>query len=97
MQSLHFATLFVLLMMTSSVIAQGKNPKSIDGWGSVENRRKDCKFIQEDGKLTINVPGTPHNLNKVISDLNAPKVLQDVEGDFTIQVKVSGDFNPSPI
>lgn len=96
MRSICFASLAVLLI-ASSVNAQGKNPKSIEGWGHVENRRKDCKFTQEDTKLTINVPGTPHNLNKVISDLNAPKVLQDVEGDFTIQVKVSGDFNPSPV
>lgn len=87
----------LLVLLTTAVYAQGKNPKSIDGFGKVENLRKDCKFKQDGGKLTIDVPGTPHNLNKVISDLNAPKVLQDVEGDFTIQVKVSGDFNPSPV
>lgn len=96
MNQLGLAALLVGLM-TPALAAQGKNPKSIEGWGAVENLRKDCKFTQSDGKLTINVPGTPHNLNKVISDLNAPKVLQEVEGDFTIQVKVSGDFTPSPV
>ncbi len=96
MHSVRLASLLVLLLL-SSVAAQEKNPKSIDGWGTVENLRKDCKFTQDGGKLTIDVPGTPHNLNKVISDLNAPKVLQEVEGDFTIQVKVSGDFDPSPV
>jgi regulation of enolase protein 1 (concanavalin A-like superfamily) len=90
-------TVLLVLLLVSSVAAQEKNPKKIDGWGNVENRRKDCEFQQDGGKLTINVPGTPHNLNKVISDLNAPKVLQEIEGDFTIQVKVSGDFDPSPI
>lgn len=93
----HRLAVLLVLLLVSSAAAQGKNPKSIEGWGKVENLRKDCKFTQEDDKLTIEVPGTPHNLNKVISDLNAPKVLQDVQGDFSIQVKVSGDFNPSPI
>ena len=90
-------TLVLLCSAPSMLFAQGKNPKTLEGWGKVENLRKDCKFQQEGDKLTITVPGTPHNLNKVISDLNAPKVLQSVEGDFTVQVKVSGDFDLSPI
>jgi regulation of enolase protein 1 (concanavalin A-like superfamily) len=77
--------------------AQDKKTKSIEGWGNVENRKKDCKFTTKDGSLSITVPGTPHNLNSQISDLNAPRVLKDVEGDFSIQVKVVGDFDPSPI
>ncbi len=96
MKHLRFASLIVLCLI-ATVSAQEKNPKSIEGWGRVENLRKDSKFKQEGTTLTIDVPGTPHNLNKVISDLNAPKVLQEVEGDFTIQVKVSGDFTPSPV
>lgn len=96
MQHTWFISL-IFFCVVSTVSAQEKNPKSIDGWGKVENLRKDSKFKQDGNTLTIDVPGTPHNLNKVISDLNAPKVLQEVEGDFTIQVKVSGDFNPSPV
>lgn len=70
---------------------------TLEGWGTTVNVPRDTKATLNDGALTITVPGTPRNLNKVISDLSAPRVLQEVEGDFSIQVKVSGDFNPSPI
>ena len=87
----------VFAFFTSVVIAQEKATKSIEGWGTVVNSKRDGTLKTAEGKLTITVPGTPHNLNKVISDLSAPRVMQDVEGDFSIQVKVSGDFNPSPV
>ena len=87
----------LFLFLASEALAQEKAPKVIDGWGNVASFKRDCKITPDEGKLTITVPGTPHNLNKVISDLSAPRVLQEVEGDFTIQVKVSGDFNPSPV
>lgn len=83
-------------LSATGLFAADPPSKTLDGWGDVVNRRRDCKLDLQEGVLTINVPGTPHNLNKVISDLNAPRVLQEVEGDFTIQVKVSGDFTPSP-
>lgn len=89
------AVLFTLELMAQEKTA--KPAKTLEGWGTVTNSRKDCTLKNEEGKLTITVPGTPHNLNREISDLNAPRVLQEVEGDFAIQVKVSGDFNPSPV
>lgn len=85
------------ICLASTTLAQGKKLKAIDGWGNADNARRDCKFTRDGERLTIDVPGTPHNLNKVISDLSAPRVLREVDGDFTIQVKVSGDFDPSPI
>ena len=94
--------LVVLGCLQSSAVAQPrslkKSPQStaVEGWGQFENRRQDCQIKPEPGRLTITVPGTPHNLNREISDLSAPRVLRDVEGDFSIQVEVSGDFNPHP-
>lgn len=87
----------VFLAAGSMAQEKSKPEKTLDGWGAITNSRRDCTLKADAGKLTITVPGTPHNLNKVISDLNAPRVLQEIEGDFTIQVKVSGDFNPSPV
>src|SRR6185436_9732324 len=55
----------------------------------------DCKVTESSGKLTITVPGTYHDLTH--SDgrdqLNSPRVLQEVKGDFVAQVKV----NPFPL
>lgn len=96
--------LFVMNFVMSSVsFAQEKSTKpekpakTLEGWGDINDKKRDSTFNAEDNKLTITVPASPRNLNKVISDLSAPRVLQEIEGDFTIQVKVSGDFNPSPI
>src|SRR5262249_1906613 len=49
--------------------------------------------IREDkGKVTIKVPGSHHDLYR--KKLNAPRVLQEVEGDFVAQVKVTADWKP---
>lgn len=65
--------------------------RTIPGWGEVIDPDGDCTISEKEGKVTIAVPGTPHDLG-IAS--NAPRVLRDVEGDFRVQVKVSGDFNP---
>jgi WD40 repeat protein len=66
--------------------------ETIRSWGDVIDPVGDCTFKASEGKLTITVPGTDHNLTE--TDSKAPRVLQAVEGDFTIQVKVTGDFDP---
>jgi regulation of enolase protein 1 (concanavalin A-like superfamily) len=55
----------------------------------------DCEFQNVGGKLTISVPGAYHDLGAERGCMNAPRLLFDVEGDFTAQVRVSGDFQPS--
>lgn len=42
------------------------------------------------------MPDKLHDLNADIDKFNAPRVLREVEGDFTIQVKIVGDFKPGP-
>src|SRR5262249_51236431 len=46
----------------------------------------------------ITVPGTHHNLNPTpaFNNLLAPRVVQDVDGDFTLQVKVDPFERPAP-
>jgi serine/threonine protein kinase/WD40 repeat protein/regulation of enolase protein 1 (concanavalin A-like superfamily) len=72
--------------------------RKIPGWGEVVDPDGDCTLTGEDGKLTITVPGTVHDLNRDIfkdgRGRNAPRVLQAVEGDFIFQAKLSGDFFP---
>lgn len=65
-------------------------------WGEIVDPDGDCEISHEDGVLTITVPNTLHDLNRRNGDLNAPRVLREVDGDFQIQVKVSGEFKPGP-
>src|SRR5687767_7154359 len=67
-----------------------KKPQSIKGWGDVIDPDGDCTVKEAGGKLTITVPKTHHDLtyNEQFTKLNAPRILQKVYGDFTLQVKV---------
>jgi regulation of enolase protein 1 (concanavalin A-like superfamily) len=62
------------------------------GWGTITDPDGDCKFIIEKDKLSIAVPGTDHALCVEQNRLNAPRVLRPVEGDFIVQVRVSGKY-----
>jgi regulation of enolase protein 1 (concanavalin A-like superfamily) len=73
----------------------------VQGWGTVVDPDGDCTVKGRDGALTITVPGTVHDLNQDIfkgrRGRNAPRVLQAIEGDFTLQVKFSGNFHPGTV
>ena len=45
--------------------------------------------------LTLEVPGTYHDLNPDSGKLDAPRVMREVEGDFVVTVKVAGDYKPT--
>ena len=70
--------------------------KIIEGWGSPIDPDGDCAFDLQDGALVITVPAgpPPHDLSEEIDSSNAPRVLHEVTGDFILQVRVDGDFNP---
>jgi regulation of enolase protein 1 (concanavalin A-like superfamily) len=63
-------------------------------WGDVVDPDGDCKVVPENGRLNFEVPGSLHDLNAEIGKLNAPRVVQDIEGDFVVQVKVCGELQP---
>jgi regulation of enolase protein 1 (concanavalin A-like superfamily) len=69
---------------------------TILGWGEVTDPAGDCRVTEHKGKVTIVVPGTPHNLNPTpkYNNVLAPRVLQEVEGDFSAQVKVNAFPRP---
>jgi regulation of enolase protein 1 (concanavalin A-like superfamily) len=84
-----------LLLMASGLSAGEQTPQLINGWGQTEDPDGDCKISAKEGSVTISIPGTAHDLwpgdgRKV----NAPRVLQDVEGDFTVQVRVASSVKP---
>jgi regulation of enolase protein 1 (concanavalin A-like superfamily) len=67
----------------------------MSGWDKPVDPDKDCKFKREKGGLTIELPGTPHNLSAELGRMNAPRLLRTVEGDFVAEVRVGGKFVPS--
>ncbi|MGL6073805.1 MAG: DUF1349 domain-containing protein [Fimbriiglobus sp.] len=86
-----FLTVAIFALPLSS--ADDNKPQVIKGWGQVIDPDGDCKVTEDKGKLTIRVPGQHHDLNPALAS-NAPRVLQEVEGDFIATVKVTGDFKP---
>jgi RNA polymerase sigma factor (sigma-70 family) len=67
---------------------------TLPGWGQPFNPDGDCTITPEDSALVIRVPRTPHDLTAEVGRVNAPRVLQDVEGDFSAEVKVRGVLHP---
>lgn len=90
--------LFVLalaLFACSAAVAQGEEKRErIEAWGTVIDPDRDCKITLESGELVISVPGTVQDLSIELNRMNAPRVMQEVEGDFILQVKVAGGFAP---
>jgi hypothetical protein len=72
-------------------------PKGRDlaDWGLAIDTDGDCKFTPDGKKsLSIEIPGTWHDLNPHVNKLNSPRVVRTIEGDFSITVKVAGEFKP---
>src|SRR5437763_144727 len=65
-------------------VTGGNKPVDPDG---------DCRFDRDGDKLTISIPGKDQTLYD--SELNAPRLLRDVAGDFVVEVRVSGMFEPT--
>jgi regulation of enolase protein 1 (concanavalin A-like superfamily) len=82
--------LLALALLAIVVDAEDKKPQTVKGWGTAVDPDGDCKFEEKDGTVAITVPGTNHDLTYVeaAGKLNAPRIVREVEGDFTIQVKV---------
>jgi RNA polymerase sigma factor (sigma-70 family) len=65
---------------------------ALRGWGVAFDPEDDCRFAVVKDKLTLTVPRSVHAVAPELGRMNAPRVLQEVEGDFIAQVKVSGVF-----
>jgi regulation of enolase protein 1 (concanavalin A-like superfamily) len=81
----------VAALLAAPGFSQDKLPKTLKGWGEVVDPSRDCKFALDRDQLTIEIPGTKHDLSAEVGDLTAPRVLKAIEGDFIAQVKVSGN------
>ena len=84
-----------LVLVASGSSASEQVSQLIKGWGQTEDPDGDCTISAREGKVTFSIPGTAHDLWPGDSrKVNAPRILQDVEGDFAVQVRVASSVKP---
>ncbi len=81
----------VLVCPQRAGLAQGRPRQPLAGWGDLTDPKGDCRASVDGNRLTISVPGTHHNLCAEVAELEAPRVLRKIDGDFLAQAKVSGN------
>jgi regulation of enolase protein 1 (concanavalin A-like superfamily) len=64
----------------------------ISGWGQLIDLDGDCTVKADDERVLFTVIGW-HDLSDDLPK-NAPRILEEVEGDFVVFVKVGGAFKP---
>ncbi len=80
-----------MALWPTAALSQNPSARELKGWGQIVDPDRDCDFRPDGRRLTIVVPPKKHDLSFEAGDMNAPRVLRDVEGDFIAQVKVSGN------
>jgi len=81
----------VVYLFVALASAEEKPKQTIKGFGTVVDPDGDCQVKEENGKVTMIVPKTHHDLTYTedYTKLNAPRILQEVKGDFRLEVKVA--------
>src|SRR5687767_3348986 len=109
MKILRATGLSLMLVYTCTAVAAPRSAdtqaevafKRLDfgAWGRAIDPAGDCKFNLVGDQFTIAVPGSPraHNLSVEKKSMEAPRVLQPVNGDFALEVRVDGKFHPGKI
>ena len=63
--------------------------RAVGSWGEYVDPLGDCKVSEDAGGLTLTVPAGNHDLSNVPGgNMNGPRVLRDVAGDFEARVVV---------
>jgi regulation of enolase protein 1 (concanavalin A-like superfamily) len=89
--------LAVVLALAAGVSAAAPAPEdkaTLKGWGKAVDPDGDCTIEAGPDGLAITVPGKDHDLGAERGKMNAPRVLRPVDGDFIVQVRVTGKFEP---
>jgi regulation of enolase protein 1 (concanavalin A-like superfamily) len=80
----------VAFLLVSPAISRDDQPPGLKDWGVAVDPDHDCRIGLEGEKLTITVPPKRHDLSIEVGDMNAPRVLQQIKGDFIAQLKIAG-------
>ncbi len=88
----HSKLVFVVTALWCSAgLSRSLPAQELKSWGLKVDPDRDCRFALDGDRLTINVPATKHNLCVEVREMNAPRVLREIDGDFIAQIKVSGN------
>ena len=92
----HFFASFTIGTTRTNKMGPHPEPtgKPLANWGEVIDPDNDCKISAQARALEIQVPGTHHDLNADIDKFNAPRVVREVSGDFTVTTKIVGTLQP---
>jgi regulation of enolase protein 1 (concanavalin A-like superfamily) len=91
-RALFALALLPLLLVAAPVPKETDAQKLAKLYGTPIDPAKDCKFTLDGGKLTITAGKGDHDLSVQSKEMNAPRALKEIEGDFEMKVKVSGDY-----
>ena len=92
MRRLLLLPLFALLAVAAPVPKETDADKLYKLFGTALDPAKDCKFTLADAKLTITAGKGDHDLAVEAGEMNAPRVLKEIEGDFSVSVKVTATY-----
>ncbi|QJW96795.1 DUF1349 domain-containing protein [Frigoriglobus tundricola] len=79
-----------------TAVPAAEKPEHLAGWGKPTDPDGDCKIKLDKKVLTMKLPGAAHDFAGELERWNAPRVMSKVDGDFILEVKVSGTFAPTP-
>jgi regulation of enolase protein 1 (concanavalin A-like superfamily) len=82
--------LALLLAADLSLAADKSKPKIINGFGEFIDLDQDCRITEDDAHVALTIPDKIHDLRPDHKVMNAPRVVQELTGDFVIQVKLPG-------
>jgi hypothetical protein len=81
---------------TSGPGTTGPVPRGLTAPGAFEDPSGDYRLESTPRTAIIEVPGTTHDLSLLPGRAtNAPRILQEVDGDFRAEVQVDGDEPPA--
>lgn len=83
---IRIVSLFALAAIAVAAPVPAGREYKLKGWGDPTDPLGDCTFTVEDRTLSISLPGKRREL------ANAPSVLREQTGDFTISVTVGGTW-----
>jgi len=69
-------------------------PRAVEGWGELIDPGGDCTLRRDGARVTLTVPAGTYDLWPEGKKVNAPRLVQPVNGDFTITVKAIGSVLP---
>jgi regulation of enolase protein 1 (concanavalin A-like superfamily) len=88
-----------LRLVEAADLAKGPNPAkslAVRGWGDAIDPDGDCTITPTGSAVTMDIPGTHHDLWPQGNKLNSPRIVQEIEGAFLAQVEVGGLIRAEP-